>query len=1097
MGQIALHDYLSQIEWLIEENRLAQAAAHCRQILSQYPSHVDTYRLLGRTLLEQQQFRDAEDVYLRVLSADPEDLVAHASLTLIYKDFGDGVRAMWHLQCAYEMDPNNRAIQEEFAELRASQKDLDPASTSLSHGALGRIYFKGSHYRQSASELQVALTESPDRLDLQVLLAEALFRDERRIDAINVCLDILEHLPFCVKANAILAAVWTSGGLTEEAQEHIKKLWSLTLADQKHCDDTTVIGEVLCHNGALTLPEQIFVKELEYAPTAAELMTEDNTRDHDVEVSVREQSAIPDWLKEPVESKLTDQSAGNALNNEDQEMLDWLEEVAVAEGDLFDDVDGMHEYIEQPSKDNNSDKLTVESKETPSPIVGNVDVGLELENVFEEMGLQNEGSQLADESTKIDELDQGAEPVSTMHLGEIGDKSGTETDLIPGDGTNGPLTALLNDLAKSQSNTEEKDLDWLFDEAQFDGDIELEDTDELPDWMVDNGASDQSDISRISTSEPGSILASSDSRAEDSKVKQSDTKESWEIGSATDINEIPEDEDPDWLPGDLGTERIDEQAEDWDQSKEDLSDVEHGQSRNPAWLTILAAEKLISDVEGNDQKQSAAKEERIEEQAEKVRDESDQLQNLDDRSDIDVGADTEASLNSIDDAYDTHELLDIAMDSGIDADQNGSDTDELDDEVKNSKENNQSPASWLEALSNDDPGSKGSVEPSSSIVDDIRDSDEIEGEEPDWLYDAIGFTSSLDPPEPGELPNWFEEVTKEKSIQGDPPLQVDEKEDKSDIPAGRSDNLEVELSDLVLPKTNIQNQFSEQTTQGAATWLEALAGENNDESPGVASDIIKSSDSNWLEPDPGVEDILDQNPESNELEENDRKSQFTEINLEEHSEQESEVKDRVSHWLEDLSEDSKPIELDQEPGTVKKDSDINILSALRDDTSDNAPAPDWLFDAIGFTGALDLTETDELPEWLDETRPESEVLSDGSFQQKGAIDAPEENPLGDQAESPERPIDNEKNDSLVYDEQYLDDFMKGATTWLDALATEGDPESKSGTSLEEWLARDKDESEEGGFPGWLGALMNDKYIEDDSEDPATSASNNEQDGEGG
>ncbi len=784
MGQIALHDYLSQIEWLIEENRLAQAAAHCKQILSQYPSHVDTYRLLGRALLEQQQIRDAEDVYLRVLSADPEDLVAHASLTLIYKELGDGVRAIWHLRCAYEMDPYNRAIQEELTELKISQESLDVDSMSLSRGALGRIYFKGSHFRQAASELQSALTESPDRLHLQVMLAEALYRDERRVDAINVCLDILEHLPFCVKANAILAALWTAGGLTEEAQEHIRKLWSLTLVDHTSCDDTTLIGHTLCYNSALTLPDQIFVDELNYAPTAAELMTDDIIRDHDVKVSVREQSSIPDWLKEPADSELTDHSVGKTLNNEDQEMLDWLKGVAVAEGDLFDDIDKFHEYIEQPGTDNNSEKFTSGYKENPSPKEEKVDNELELENVFEELGIQNEGSQLADESTGFHELEQGVVG-SIRQVGELSDKSVSETESVPGDETNGPLTALLNDLAKSPSIAEENDLDWVFDVTQFDGEIELEDTDELPGWMVDTSPADQRDISELSSSGPDSMVDSSDKQAEYGKVKQRDTNDNWEQGSAIDINGMPEDKGADWLPEAPGGERLDEHAEDWEQSNEKLPGVEHSQSRNPAWLAILAAEKLISDEEGIDQKQSFANEERIVEQTEEAGDESNHLPGINVRSDIDVDVDPEGILGAVDDAYDTHELLDKALDGDIDTNQDSSDTDELDGAAENSEENDQSPASWLEALSNDDPGAIGSAEPSSSIFDEIRDSDEVEGEEPDWLYDAIGFTGSLDPPEPDELPNWFEEVTKEQNIQDDSSSQVAVDEEANEEPADK------------------------------------------------------------------------------------------------------------------------------------------------------------------------------------------------------------------------------------------------------------------------------------------------------------------------
>jgi uncharacterized protein HemY len=61
----ALHEYLSQIEGLLDENRLPEAVAHCHFILQQFPRHIDTYRLLGRTFLEQQLYDEAKDVFAR------------------------------------------------------------------------------------------------------------------------------------------------------------------------------------------------------------------------------------------------------------------------------------------------------------------------------------------------------------------------------------------------------------------------------------------------------------------------------------------------------------------------------------------------------------------------------------------------------------------------------------------------------------------------------------------------------------------------------------------------------------------------------------------------------------------------------------------------------------------------------------------------------------------------------------------------------------------------------------------------------------------------------------------------------------------------
>jgi TolA-binding protein len=65
VAQISLHDYLQQIDTLLEENRLSEAIAHCRHILKKFPRHVETYRLFGKAFLEQQKFDDAADIFPR------------------------------------------------------------------------------------------------------------------------------------------------------------------------------------------------------------------------------------------------------------------------------------------------------------------------------------------------------------------------------------------------------------------------------------------------------------------------------------------------------------------------------------------------------------------------------------------------------------------------------------------------------------------------------------------------------------------------------------------------------------------------------------------------------------------------------------------------------------------------------------------------------------------------------------------------------------------------------------------------------------------------------------------------------------------------
>ena len=60
-----------------------------------------------------------------------------------------------------------------------------------------------------------------------LLLAQALWKDEQRIDAVDVCLDVLQQLPFCLDANAILSEIWSSSGREDEAVGYWQRVEAL------------------------------------------------------------------------------------------------------------------------------------------------------------------------------------------------------------------------------------------------------------------------------------------------------------------------------------------------------------------------------------------------------------------------------------------------------------------------------------------------------------------------------------------------------------------------------------------------------------------------------------------------------------------------------------------------------------------------------------------------------------------------------------------------------------------------------------------------------------------------------------------------------
>ena len=298
MGRIALRDYLDQISVLIDESRLDEAVAHCRHILEQFPRYVLTYELLGKALLELQSIDDATDIFLRVLSVDPENIISHAGLAIAYSARHDHPRATWHMERAYDIDPYNRAISAELLDLYAKRDGEAPEQLFMTRAALARLYIRGALYKQAARELKELLSSQPDRIDLQIMLAETYYWDHAYKQAANQANKITAKLPLCIKANAILAGIWTASGRPDQAKQHLMRVRSVLLPQVYNLGEDTLVAEVLSKIENLKLPKQIAVEELDFVPAARAAIESDSEFDTDEDSESSDALDMDDWLKE-------------------------------------------------------------------------------------------------------------------------------------------------------------------------------------------------------------------------------------------------------------------------------------------------------------------------------------------------------------------------------------------------------------------------------------------------------------------------------------------------------------------------------------------------------------------------------------------------------------------------------------------------------------------------------------------------------------------------------------------------------------------------------------------------------------------------------
>ncbi len=222
MADLTLRSQSEEAARALRSGRPQETVAICRRILQTFPRHVGTYRLLGRACLEMGRLDDAAGLFQRVLSADPEHAPAHADLAAVHGQRGATDEALWHLQRAVELAPGNHEIRDMLRRFYGRRFGRAPARIKMTRAALARVYLAAHLHVQAIAELR-ELAVQEQRLDLQVALAEALWRESQYEEAQAVCGDILQDLPNCLKANLILGQLWLHSDRDEQGRELLQR----------------------------------------------------------------------------------------------------------------------------------------------------------------------------------------------------------------------------------------------------------------------------------------------------------------------------------------------------------------------------------------------------------------------------------------------------------------------------------------------------------------------------------------------------------------------------------------------------------------------------------------------------------------------------------------------------------------------------------------------------------------------------------------------------------------------------------------------------------------------------------------------------------
>jgi tetratricopeptide (TPR) repeat protein len=328
MADVTLHQYCKEAKELIKADRYDEAIAICRHLLQHFSKYIAAYRLLGEASLEKGEYVDAANLFKRVLGADLEDVIAYVGLGIVYDAQGALEEAVWQLERAFELAPGNAEIRAELQRLHAGRDETKPVRLKLTRAALGRLYLKEELYERAVGEFRAVLEEDPERADIQVALAQALWWIDQRREAASICEELLEEFPNCLKANLILGEILLSSGGEDEGRVPLRTAQAM--------DPENIVAQELFRDQSPLASEPVYVRRLEdkeleelveeigVAMPAPKVQIEPEEEAAPSLAEAELDEAMPEWLRKLREGEAQPLPEQSAAPTEAEEMPAWL-----------------------------------------------------------------------------------------------------------------------------------------------------------------------------------------------------------------------------------------------------------------------------------------------------------------------------------------------------------------------------------------------------------------------------------------------------------------------------------------------------------------------------------------------------------------------------------------------------------------------------------------------------------------------------------------------------------------------------------------------------------------------------------------------------
>jgi len=480
MAKIPLRVYLREIEDAIDEGHIDEAVTHCRHILKIFPKQIDVYRKLGKAYLEAQKYGNSADIFERVLSAVPDDFVSHVGMSIVREDEGNFETAIWHMERAFETQPYNPAIQGEIKRLHGIRDGMEPAKARLTQGALARMYAKGGHFKQAIAELRNTLAQDPNRPDLLVPLAEMYANNGQNVEAIQTCSTVLRELPYCLKANRLLAQLLEGTEREDERKKCLQRLYALD-PYEAHVSENAL--------EAKDVPDQaVTIDRLYWDGNAndvdSEKMPEWESSAASIGQSSDSEEGVPDWLSTASEDDPASDEAVFPESEDDGEIPPWMQDAGWGpSAGEFDEQEASLSFEADDVEEDDEFAISADLPEWIRDMAPEAGAAMAAESNVENGELEKLDSIFSDSQS-----DDQPDPPSDDTLDWLQDSDIESPDSDSKSEDPSLPDFLQNDESSPSAETGESDaLDWLSDQE----DAPSEETEspiaeaesDLPDWL--------------------------------------------------------------------------------------------------------------------------------------------------------------------------------------------------------------------------------------------------------------------------------------------------------------------------------------------------------------------------------------------------------------------------------------------------------------------------------------------------------------------------------------------------------------------------------------------------------------------------------------